>query len=138
MRPKRDKLRRDDEEGEPNDRRAAGDALSRCRPGYRRSPETMEVHRSARHDGRDRMLVDHLGDRIAQQDHVLVERLDLALQLDSVDEVDRDGNVFLAQQRSGTGSCSKLPFVAHDIRSVLMFAWTDVTLSQRDCRAVHH
>ena len=28
------------------------------------------------------MLVDHLGDRVAQQDDVLIERLDVPLQLD--------------------------------------------------------
>src|SRR3954466_12761125 len=47
-----------------------------------------EVHRPARDDGGDRMLVDHLRDGIAQQHHVLVERLDLPLQLDAVDEID--------------------------------------------------
>jgi hypothetical protein len=35
---------------------------------------------------------------LRSKDYVLVERLDLALQLDAVDEVDRHGHVFLAQQ----------------------------------------
>jgi len=43
------------------------------------------------------VLVHHLGDRILQQNDVLVEGLDLALQLDAVDEVDRDLDVFLAK-----------------------------------------
>ena len=34
------------------------------------------------------MLVDHLRHGVAQQDDVLVERLDIALQLDAIDEVD--------------------------------------------------
>src|SRR4051812_32216648 len=58
----------------------------------------LEVHRPAGHDGRDRVLVDHLRDGVAQENHVLVERLDVALQLDPVDEVDRNRNVLLAQQ----------------------------------------
>ena len=43
------------------------------------------------------MLVYHLGDRIFQQHDVLIERLDLTLQLDAVDEVDRDLYVLLAE-----------------------------------------
>jgi hypothetical protein len=44
------------------------------------------------------VLVDHLGDGVLEQDHILVERLDLSLKLDSVHEVDRNLNVFLAQR----------------------------------------
>ena len=58
----------------------------------------LEVHGACRNDGRDRVLVDHLRHGVAQQDNVLVEGLDLALQLDAIDEIDRDGNVLLAQQ----------------------------------------
>ena len=36
----------------------------------------------------DRVFVDHLGNGIFEEDDVLVERLDLALQLDAVDKVD--------------------------------------------------
>ena len=43
------------------------------------------------------MLVYHLGDGVLQQHHVLIERVDLSLKLDAVHEVDRDGDVFLAQ-----------------------------------------
>ena len=44
------------------------------------------------------MLVDHLGDCISQQQHVLVEGLDMALQFDSINEVHRYRNVLLAKQ----------------------------------------
>src|SRR6187402_1525488 len=47
-------------------------------------------HVAARHDRRDGMLVDHLAHLIAQQDHELVERLDRALQLDTVHQIDGD------------------------------------------------
>src|SRR5688500_10104743 len=39
------------------------------------------AHVARRHDGGDGVLVDHLADRVAQQDDELVERLDRALQL---------------------------------------------------------
>jgi hypothetical protein len=76
-----------------------------------------EVHGAARHDGRDGVLVDHLGDRVAQQDDVLVEGLDLALQLDAVDEVDRHRHMLTAQGIE-EGVLQELPFVAHDILRV--------------------
>jgi hypothetical protein len=41
------------------------------------------------------MLVHHLRDRVLEQDDVLAEGFDLPLQLDAVDEVDRDLDVFL-------------------------------------------
>jgi len=44
------------------------------------------------------VLVDHLGDGVAQQHHVLIERFDLTLQFDPVDEVDRNRDMFLAQK----------------------------------------
>src|SRR5689334_9380134 len=50
------------------------------------------------YDRRDGVLVDHLRDRVAQQHHVLVERLDLPLQLDAVHEIDRDRDVLFAQR----------------------------------------
>jgi hypothetical protein len=43
------------------------------------------------------MFVDHLGDRIAQQYNVLIERFNLPLQLDSVDEINGDRNMLPAQ-----------------------------------------
>src|SRR6056297_1165084 len=42
---------------------------------------------SRRHDGGNRVLVDHLADAVFQQHYELVERLDLALQLDAIHEV---------------------------------------------------
>jgi hypothetical protein len=44
------------------------------------------------------VLVHHLRDGILQEHDVLVERLDLALQLDAVDEIDRDRDMLLAQR----------------------------------------
>jgi hypothetical protein len=57
----------------------------------------VEIHRARRHDGRNGVLVDHLGHGVAQQHDVLVEGLDVPLQLDAVDEVDRNRNVLFAQ-----------------------------------------
>ena len=70
----------------------------------------IEVHCATRHDGGNRMLVDHLSDRVAQKDHVLIKRLDLALQLDAVDQVDRDGHMFAAQDVE-EGVLQQLAFV---------------------------
>src|SRR6185295_13025990 len=71
-----------------------------------------DAYVAARHDRRDGMLVDHLADRVAQQDDELVERLDRALQFDAVDQVDRYGNALAAQciqegvlQRLAFGHC---------------------------------
>ena len=77
----------------------------------------MEVDRSGRHDGRDRMLVDHLRDRVAQQDHVLIEGLDLALKLDAVDQINGHRNM-LATQRIEKRVLEELAFIAHDILRV--------------------
>src|SRR5690606_8524029 len=44
------------------------------------------------------MLIDHLTHRVAQEHDELVERVDLALQLDPVHEIDRNGNLLLAQR----------------------------------------
>jgi hypothetical protein len=74
----------------------------------------VEVHRAARHHGGDRVLVDHLRHGVAQQHHVLVEGLDVALQLDAVDEVDRHRHMLLAQQVQ-EGVLQELAFVAHDM-----------------------
>ena len=60
------------------------------------------------------MLVDHLGHGIAQEDHILVERLDVPMQLDAVDQVNRDGNVLFSQQIQER-VLKKLTFVAHDM-----------------------
>src|SRR5437870_11990018 len=55
-------------------------------------------HRARGNDGRNGVLVDHLGDGVFQQHDVLIERFDLSLQLDAVDEVDRNLHVLLAQE----------------------------------------
>ncbi|MDB5244472.1 MAG: hypothetical protein JWN18_342 [Parcubacteria group bacterium] len=52
---------------------------------------------SRRNDGRDRVLVDHLRHGVFQQDDVLVERIDLALQLDAVYQIDRDLHMLLTE-----------------------------------------
>jgi hypothetical protein len=57
----------------------------------------VEVDGAGRDDGGNGVLVDHLGHGVTQQDDVLVERLDMALQLDAVDQVDRDRDVLFAQ-----------------------------------------
>src|SRR5690606_11293422 len=56
------------------------------------------AHVARRHHGGNGVLVDHLADCVAQQDHELVEGFDHALQLDAVDQVDRDGNAFAPQR----------------------------------------
>ena len=43
------------------------------------------------------MLVDHLGDRVAQKHDVLVKGFDLALKLDAVDEINGNGDAILAK-----------------------------------------
>ena len=61
------------------------------------------------------MLVNHLGDGVTQQHHVLVKRLNLALQFNPVDEVNRNGNM-LTTQGIEKGILQELAFiVAHDI-----------------------
>src|SRR6185437_3086592 len=52
---------------------------------------------AAGHHGRDRMLVNHLADLVAQQYHELVERFDRALQFDPVDQINRDRYMLAAQ-----------------------------------------
>jgi hypothetical protein len=66
--------------------------------GLRRCFGSLEVDRATRHHGRDGVLVDHLGHGIAKQHHILVERLDVALKLDTVDEIDRNRNMLLSEQ----------------------------------------
>ena len=61
-----------------------------------------KIHRACRHDGRNGMFVDHLTDGVPQQKDELVEALDGALQLDAVDQVDRDGDA-LAAHADGAG-----------------------------------
>src|ERR1700712_5243267 len=57
----------------------------------------VEIHRTGRHDSRNCVLVDHLGDRIPEQNDVLVERFDVPLKLDAVDQVDRHRHMLFTQ-----------------------------------------
>jgi hypothetical protein len=76
-----------------------------------------QVHGSTWNNGRNGMFVDHLRDRIAQKDYVLIKGFDLALELDAVDQVNRDGHM-LAAQRIQERVLQELTFVAHDILRV--------------------
>ena len=60
------------------------------------------------------MFVDHLSHRISQQNHVLVKGFNLSLQLDSVNQIYRHGNVFPAQGVEER-VLEKLTFVVHDM-----------------------
>ena len=73
-----------------------------------------EVDRPPRHDGGNGVLVDHLRNGIAKQNHVLVEGFDLSLQFDAVDQIDRNGYV-LTPQGVEERVLQKLAFVAHDM-----------------------
>ena len=63
------------------------------------------------------MLVDHLRDGVAQEHNVLVKRLNMALQLDAIDQVDGYRNMLLAQQVQ-EGVLQELTFITHDILRV--------------------
>lgn len=56
-----------------------------------------EVDGAAGHDGGNGVFVHHLRDSVAQQNYVLVVGVNLALQFDTVDQVDGDRHVFSAQ-----------------------------------------
>ena len=45
-------------------------------------------------DSGDGVFIHHLRHRISKEDHVLVEGLNLPLQLDAIDQIDRDRDVF--------------------------------------------
>ena len=64
------------------------------------------------------MLVHHLCHRVPKQHHILIKRLNLTLQLDAIDQVDRHGNV-LAPQLVKERVLQELAFVvAHDMLRV--------------------
>src|SRR6185312_7167972 len=69
-------------------------------------------HRTRGNDRGDGVLVHHLRHRVLEENHVLVERFDLPLELDPVHEVDRDGDMLLAQSIEER-VLKQLPFVAH-------------------------
>ncbi|RMN10882.1 GTPase [Pseudomonas savastanoi pv. glycinea] len=56
-----------------------------------------KANRANRYDGGNGVFVDHLADSILQQNDELVERLDRALQLDTVDQVDRYPDLLFSQ-----------------------------------------
>ena len=73
-----------------------------------------EIDRTPRHDGGNRMLVDHLGHRITQQNHVLIKGFNLSLQFDTVNQIYRYRNMFPAQGVEKR-VLEKLTFVVHDM-----------------------
>ena len=62
------------------------------------------------------MFINHLRHGIAQQNHILIERFDLPLELDAVDEVNRNRHMLTAQSVEER-ILEKLAFVVvtHDI-----------------------
>ena len=86
---------------------------------FRRFVSVRNRYCASRNDGGDRVFVDHLGDGIFEQNDVLVERLNLALQLDAVDEVNGDLNVLFAQ-RVQERVLEGLPFIAHFLFSEIL------------------
>jgi hypothetical protein len=80
-----------------------------------RSFSCSEIDGTTGNNGRNRVLVNHLGNGIAQQHNILIERFDLALKLDAVDEVDRHRHMLTAQSVEER-VLQQLTFViAHDI-----------------------
>jgi hypothetical protein len=63
------------------------------------------------------VFVDHLRDSVTHKHHILIKRLNLALQLDTVDQIDRDRDMFSAQGIE-KGILQELAFVAHDMLRV--------------------
>jgi hypothetical protein len=57
-----------------------------------------ETYSPSRHNGGYRVFVNHLTDGVLEEHDKLVERVDLALQFDAVDEIDRNRNVLLTQR----------------------------------------
>ena len=53
--------------------------------------------RRERVHSRNSVLVDHLADRVFQQDHELIERLNLTLQLNTIHQINRNWNTFPTQ-----------------------------------------
>ena len=73
------------------------------------------------------MLVDHLGHRVAKQNYILIERFDLTLQFNPVDEINRNRHM-LATQSVEKWVLQQLIFVvAHDIFRVQKLIELNVT-----------
>lgn len=62
------------------------------------------------------MLVHHLRDGVAQENDILVEGLNVPLELDTVDEIDKNRNVLLPKQVQ-EGVLQKLAF-AHEFSPI--------------------
>ena len=77
----------------------------------------VQVHGTTRDDGRNGVFINHLCDCVSQKDYILIKRLDLTLQFDAVDEVNRDRHMFSAQGIEKR-VLQKLAFVAHDMLRV--------------------
>src|SRR5690606_12999422 len=91
----------------------------------------LELHRAVGNHGRDGVLVDHLADRVLEQHHELVERLDLPLQLDAVHQKNRYRDVLLAQGVQKR-VLQRLPFLlAHNSAPVLIVARRLLVLARR-------
>jgi hypothetical protein len=58
---------------------------------------TLNPNRARGHYGRDGMLVDHLAHRVLEQYNELVIRLNAALQLDAIDQKNRNRNTLFTQ-----------------------------------------
>ncbi|AKM46121.1 hypothetical protein QY76_01140 [Edwardsiella sp. EA181011] len=59
---------------------------------------TVVGNRAGRNNGRDRVFVDHLADRVLQQNDKLIKRLNLALQLNTIHQIDRNWDTFTTQR----------------------------------------
>ena len=79
------------------DRTAKTTEVAQKNSGLARVFFEREINGPRGHDGRDGVLVDHLSHGVFKQDHVLIERLDVALQLDAIDQVNRDRDVLAPQ-----------------------------------------
>ena len=77
------------------------------------------------------MLVNHLRHRVSQQNHILIKRFDLALQFNSVDEVNRNRHM-LTTQGVEKWVLQELTFViAHDIFRVQELIRFDVNTANQ-------
>jgi hypothetical protein len=88
----------------------------------------VKIHRTPRNHGGYGVLVDHLSHGISEQNHVLIKRFNVALQLDAINKVNRHRNV-LATQQVQKRVLEQLPFIGHDILRVGKFVRV-ITLTQ--------
>ena len=88
-------------------------------------------YRAPRHNGRNGVFVHHLGYRVPQKNHILVKGLDLTLQFDAIDQINRHWYMLPAQDVQKR-VLEKLPFIAHD-----MFRVQELFRSAYDNTQVH-